>query len=182
MLHTINNYLFVQHHFHRTIILVHNNSHLQYFNSKLTSPKHVNYSYIINSTHCEGTLHNFNPIKNYFFFLPLYAKTHKPKFVEPQSVCMGTLLISSKGTGWWTSWQISNQDQRKHRSTTTSWRCSFTATLTYNPVHLPETKNFWKVSGIMTIGPLTSNWDSGCRPQSYHIGLKVPQIHRLTVL
>ena len=55
------------------------------------------------------------------------------------------------------------------------------------PVHfLPisqKTRNFWDFSGILRIGPLTSNLNSGRRPQSYHIGLTVPQkTRRLTVL
>ena len=49
MLHTIYNYLFVQHHLHRTNPLVHINSRLQYANIKLTSPSYLNNSYIINS-------------------------------------------------------------------------------------------------------------------------------------
>ena len=38
MLHTIHNFLFVQHHFHRTNPLIHMNSRVQYANTKLASP------------------------------------------------------------------------------------------------------------------------------------------------
>ena len=45
MLHTIHNYLFVQHLFHKTNPLIHTNSQLQYANTNLTSPYYMNYSY-----------------------------------------------------------------------------------------------------------------------------------------
>ena len=82
MLHTIHNYLFVQRHFHRSNSLVHINSRLQFPNSKLTSPYYMNYSYFLNSNYCEDTLRNFDPIKNYCLFLPLYEKTHRPILVH----------------------------------------------------------------------------------------------------
>ena len=81
MLHTVHNYLFVQHHFHRTNTLIHMNSRLQYANTKLTSPYCMNYSYIIQPNYCEGTLRYFDPIMNYFRFSPLYAKTNHPILV-----------------------------------------------------------------------------------------------------
>ena len=81
MLHTFHNYLFVQHHFHRTNPLIHLNSRLQYPNTKLTSPYFIIYSYIIQSNYCEGTLSNFDPIKNYFLLSPLYANTNRPILV-----------------------------------------------------------------------------------------------------
>ena len=43
MLHTIHNYLFVQHLFHMTNAIIHMNSRLQYANTKLTSPDYMNY-------------------------------------------------------------------------------------------------------------------------------------------
>ena len=49
MLHTIHNYLFFQHHFHQIKPIVHVNSHLQYVNTKLTSPYYLNYS-LLNPT------------------------------------------------------------------------------------------------------------------------------------
>ena len=57
------------------------NSRLQYANTKLTSNYYMNYSCIIQANYCEGTLHNFDPIRNYFLFSPLYAKTNRPIFV-----------------------------------------------------------------------------------------------------
>ena len=78
MFHTVHNNLFVQHHFHRTNPLNHINSRLLYANTKLTSPYYLNFSYIIQSNFCEGTLCNFDPIKNYFLFSPLYSKTNQP--------------------------------------------------------------------------------------------------------
>ena len=80
-LHTMHNYLFVQHHFFHTNPIIHMNSRLQYANTKLTSPYYMNYSYIIQPNYCEGTLRNFDPIKNYFIFSPLYTKTNWPFLV-----------------------------------------------------------------------------------------------------
>ena len=57
------------------------NSRLQYANTKLISPYYMNYSYIIQPNYCEGTLRNFDPIKNYFIFSPLYTKTNRPILV-----------------------------------------------------------------------------------------------------
>ena len=81
MLHTVHNYLFVHHHFHRTNLLIHMNSRIHKANTILTSPYIMNYSYIIQPIFCEGTLRNINPIKNYFIFSHLYAKTNRPILV-----------------------------------------------------------------------------------------------------
>ena len=78
MLRMMHNYLFVQHHFQHTNPIIRMNSCLQYANTKLTSLYYMNHSYIIQSNYCEGTLRNFDPIKNYFTFFPLYAKTNRP--------------------------------------------------------------------------------------------------------
>ena len=48
IVHTIHNYLIVQHHFQRPNPLIHLISRLQYANTNLTSPYYMNYSYIIN--------------------------------------------------------------------------------------------------------------------------------------
>ena len=81
ILHTMHNYLFVQHHFQHTNPIIHMNSRLQYANTKLNSPYYMNYSYIIRPNYCECTLRNFDPIKNYFIFSPLYAKINRPILV-----------------------------------------------------------------------------------------------------
>ena len=81
MLHTIHNYLFVQHHYHRTKPLIHMVLRLQYANTKLTSRYYMNYSYIIQPKNCEGALCNFDPVKNCFLFSPLYVKTNRPILV-----------------------------------------------------------------------------------------------------
>ena len=54
------------------------NSRLQCANTKLTFPYYMNYSYIKQPNYCVGTLRKFDPIKNYFIFSPLYAKTNRP--------------------------------------------------------------------------------------------------------
>ena len=82
MLHTMHIYIFVQHHFQHTNPLNDMILRLQYANTKFTSPYCMNYSYIINPNFCEGTLRNFDPIKNYFIFSPLYSKTNRPILVS----------------------------------------------------------------------------------------------------
>ena len=86
MLHLIHNYIFVQHHFHRTNPIIHLNSRLQYANTKLTSPYYMNYGYIIQPNYCVGTLRNFNPIKNCFLCSPLYAETNRPILVPIENL------------------------------------------------------------------------------------------------
>ena len=81
MLHTIHFYLFVQHHFHQTNQLIQINSPLQYANTKLTSPYYMKYIYIIQPIYCEDTLLNFDLIKKYLLFLPLYLKNNRPILV-----------------------------------------------------------------------------------------------------
>ena len=66
MLHTIHNYMLVQHHFQGTNPLIHIISRLQYANTILTLPYYMNYSYIIQPNHCEGTSRNFDLIRNHF--------------------------------------------------------------------------------------------------------------------
>ena len=81
MLHTMHNYLFVQYHIQHTDPLIHMNSRLQYANTKLTSPYYMNYSYIIQANYCKAILRNFDSIKVYFIFSPLYATTNRPILV-----------------------------------------------------------------------------------------------------
>ena len=78
---TMRNYLFVQHHFQHANSIIHMNSRLQYANTKLTSPYHMNYSYIIQPNYYKGSLCNLDPIKSYFIFSLLYAKTNRPILV-----------------------------------------------------------------------------------------------------
>ena len=77
----MHNYLFVQHHFLHTNPIIHMSSRLHWASTKLTSPYYMDYSYIIQLHYCEGTLWNFDSIKNYFVFSPLYSKTNRPIFV-----------------------------------------------------------------------------------------------------
>ena len=81
MLHPIHNQFFVQHHFQHTNPIIHMNLRIQYANTKLTSPYYMNYSYKTQPNYCDGTLRNFDPIKNYFIFSPIYAKTNRPILV-----------------------------------------------------------------------------------------------------
>ena len=78
MLHTIHNHLFLQHHFHRTNPIIHMNWRLHYANTKLTPPYYMNYSYINQPNYCEGTLSNFDPIKNTLFSLHCMRKRIAP--------------------------------------------------------------------------------------------------------
>ena len=82
MLHTIHNYLLVQHHFHLASPLMHINSSLTYVNKKIISRYHLNDCYIIDPSYCEGTLRSADPIKNFFLFIPIFAWTHRPIFMS----------------------------------------------------------------------------------------------------
>ena len=127
-------------------------------------PTSLTKNYLLNCTYCEGTPYCEVILtrSRIIFVLPLYAKTHRP------------ILVPIECLQW------------KYRSSTTSCCCSLNATLSCTPEHWPpvlyETRCFWNFSGILTIGPLTSNSNSGNRPQSYHIALTDPQFHRLIVL
>ena len=91
MLHTIHNYLFNQHHFHRTNPLIHMNSRLQYANTKLISHYYIIYDYTIQPNYCEGTLCNFNPIKKFFLVLATICKNQpsNPFSDRVSPVCRG---------------------------------------------------------------------------------------------
>ena len=78
MLHTMNNYLFVQNHFQHTNPIIHMNSRLQYAKTTLTSPFCMNYSYIMKPNFCKGTLRKFDPIKSI-----LYSPHSTPKQIAP---------------------------------------------------------------------------------------------------
>ena len=78
LLHTMHNYLILQHHFQHTNPIINMNSRLQYGNRKLTSPD------IIQPNYCAGNLRNFDPIKNYFIFSPLYAKNNRTILVPTE--------------------------------------------------------------------------------------------------
>ena len=54
------------------------NSRLQYINTKIFFKYRLNYSYIYDPSYCEVTFRNFNSIKNYFLFIPLFTRTHRP--------------------------------------------------------------------------------------------------------
>ena len=82
MLHNMHNYLFVQHHFQHINPIMHMNSRLQHANTKLTYPYYMNYSYIIKPNFCEGTLRNFDPIKN--FLSPL--RKDEPPHPRPDRI------------------------------------------------------------------------------------------------
>ena len=82
MIHTIDNYLFVQHYFHHASPLMHINLRLTYVNKKIISPYYLNYRYVIDPSYCEGMLRSFDPIKNYYLFIPLFARTHRPIFIS----------------------------------------------------------------------------------------------------
>ena len=118
MLHTMHNYLFVQHHFHRTNPISHMNSRLHYANTKLTSPYYINHSYIIQPNYCEGTLRKFESLKNYFTFSPLYAKTNRSILVAieyPQCVEGGATKCTHGQTFnlLYRDWMVDKLDNRE---------------------------------------------------------------------
>ena len=157
----------------------------------------MNYSYIIQANYCEGTLRNFDPIKNYFLFSPLYAKTNCTvlvlieylKCVEGGSTkcAYGHTLNLLYRTGWPISSTIGSFHKNKHRSSITILRYNHTVTLICILVTLLL---FWHVirnssspSVIQTIQLWTSISNTGRRPQTYSTILG-SQTHkmRLTVL
>ena len=88
MLHTMHNFLFVQHHFQHTNPLIHMNSRLQYAKTNLTSPYDMNYSYVIKPNFCQGALRNFDPIKIFHFLPPLLqGESPHPRPNRISSIC-----------------------------------------------------------------------------------------------
>ena len=156
MLHTMHSYLFVQHRFHRTNPIIHVKSRSQYANTKLTSPYYMIHSFINQPNNCEGTFRSFEPIKNYFNFSPLYAKSNRPILVpiEYMQCVQGgatkcthghTLSTSSTGTGWRINWIIANLPRGRRRYLTSSLCYSRTLTLTCIPMPLLI---IWRVTQI----------------------------------
>ena len=186
MLHTEHNYLFVRHHFQRTNPLIHMNSLLQYVTTNLTSPYYMIYSYIIQPIYCKGTLRNFDPIKNYFLFSPLYAKTNCPILI-PNEYLQCVEGGATKGMYvhtfnlLYTDWLTNKLHNRKPSTEEIQIlnHTNHTATLTSSPVPLQlarhAIRNSWSSQGIQTIGSLILNSNIGSRRQSYNIGLTDPQ-------
>ena len=185
MLHTIHNYLFVQHHFHRTNPLVHMNSRLQYANAKLTSPYYMNYSYIIDSNYCEGTLRNFVPIMNYSLFSPYYAKTHRPILVPFEYL---QCVVGHKVSVWHTfdlpyrDWMVDKLANREPTPEETQMLNHLVAlqphcNIDLYPRELPDClardREFLEIfSDPENRAP---DFEFECRPQSCQIGLTDPQ-------
>ena len=180
MVHTIHNYLFVQHHFHRTNPLIHINSRLQYANTKLTSPYYMNYSYIIQTNFCEGTLRNFDPLKNYFLFSTLYAKTNRPILVQIeylQCVERGATKFMHGHTfnlsySDWMADKLENRQPSQEETQSSNiflrWSRIATSTSTLVPLLLVwhVTPNSWNFSETQQIELRTSSSNIGRRPQS----------------
>ena len=182
ILHAKHNYLFLQHHFRWTNLLV-QKTRFEYVSTKLTSPYYMNYSYIINPTYCEGTLRNFDPIKSYFLFFPLYAKTHRPILVTIEYLqcvergakkCMYGHTFNLLNRDWMAD-KLVNREPTPEETQILNHLFALQPHCNTDlyPVHfLPisqKTRNFRDFSGILRVGPLTSNLNSGRRPQSYDI-------------
>ena len=145
----------------------------------------MNYGYIINSIHCEGIPLFWPDQKLPFTFATLLQTNTCPHWKA--LVCRGRRYkvhvwahfpstlhgLDSEQAG-----KLRTNPRGNHRSATTSWRCSLTATLNCTPVHLQPVSegiiNICISSGTLTIGPLISSSISGRRPSSYHIGLVLP--------
>ena len=198
ILHTMHNYLFLQHLFQDTNQIIHMNSRVQYANTKLTSPYYMNYSYIIQPKYCEGTLRNFDPIKNYFIFSPLYAKTNRPILVPIEylqcveggamkSAYAHTFNLLYRGIGWPISSTIGSLHKMKHKSSITFLRYNHNVAVICILVPLLPVwhviRNSSPSSVIQTIELRTSSSNTGRRPQNYSntLGLQNHKM-RLTLL
>ena len=170
-------------------------SRLQYANTELTSPYYINYSYIIQPSYCEGTLRNFDPIKNYFLFSPLYAKTNLPILVpiaylqcveERATKCIHGHIFNLLYRDWMAiNLTIASPHRKRFRSSAIFSR--YSPTLTYTPVRSllvwRVIRNFWHSSAIQTIERRTSSSSTGKKPQPYTIHRFCrPSNPRLTVL
>ena len=179
VLDTMHNYLLVQHHFQHTNLIIHMNSRLQYANKKLTSPYYVNYSYITQPIYCEGTLRNFDPVKNYFLFSPLYAKTNRPILVSIEYLQFveggATPSTSFTGTGWPTTSKIASPHKKNYRSLITFLHYNQIETLICILVPLllvwHKIRNSSPSSEIQTIELRISNSNTGRRSQNYNTTL-----------
>ena len=151
----------------------------------------MSYSYIIQPNYCEGTLRNFDPIKSYFLFSPLYAKTKSPilvpidylQFVEGGATkCMHRHSFTSRGTGWRKNFTTDSHQNKKHKSSTIFLRCSRTANSTSTLVPLllvwHVMQSSWNFSEIQTIELRISSLNIERRPQSYNHNLG-SQFHQL---
>ena len=188
MLHTVHNYLFVQHHFHRTNPLIHMKSRLQYADTKLTSPYYINYSYIIQPNYCKCTLRIFEPIKKYFLFLPPYANTNRPILVPleyTQCLERGTTKCMCDHTFnlLYRDWMTDNLDNREPSAEDTEMLNHLFALQSHCNVDLfprdlaaclTGDQDFWEFFGDPDNRALTLKLKIGRRPQSYIIGLTVP--------
>ena len=143
------------------------NSGLQFANTKLSSPYYLNYRYIINPNCCECTLRDFDPIKNYFLFTPLYWKTHKPVFVSIEYLqCLegGSAKSMHRRTfnlfyRDWIADKLANRGPASEESEV-CWRCSHAVTeiciIGLSPPALKATRSSYDFPGTPTIEPLNS--------------------------
>ena len=136
----------------------------------------MKYSYIVNS----GTLQNFDVMKTYFLFSPLYAKTHR----EIQCVEGGATKCMYGHTFnlLYRDWMVGKLAYREPAPE----EIQILNYLLALPPHcntdlyprafgqwLARDKEFWNSSGILTTRPLTLNSNFERRPQSDHIWLTV---------
>ena len=186
----MHNFLFVKNHFQHTNPLIHKNSRLQYANTKLTSPYYMNYRYIIKPNFCEGALSDFDPIKNYFIFSPLYAKTNRPILVPieylqcveggaTKCTCGHTFNLLYKD--WMVDKLENSHHQRRYRSSITSLRNNHTVTMICILVLSLLVWHVIRISSpssvIQIIEPRTSSSNTERRPQPYNtLGLTVPKL------
>ena len=177
MLHAMHNYFFV-HHLQHTNPIIHMNSRLQYANTKLTSPFYRNYSYVIQPNCCEGTLRKFDPIKNYFIFSPLYAKTNRPILVTIEYLqCVeGGATKYTRGHTFnllYRDWMVDKLDNRQQSQEETQIFNHLNQTVTLICI-LVSSLLVWRLirnsspsSVIQTTELRTSSSNVERRPQSY---------------
>ena len=149
----------------------------------------MNYSYKIQPNYCEVTLCNFDPIKNYFLFSPLYAKTNRSILVPIEYLqCVeGGATKCMYGTTLkllYRHWITDKLDNREPSAEETQILNHLLALLPHCNVDLyPRTLSaclerdheFLEFFGDPDNQALIFNSSTGRRPQSYNIGLTVPQ-------
>ena len=149
----------------------------------------MNYSYITQPPYCKGTPRNFDPIKNYFLFSPLYAKTNRPILVPiayHQCVEGGATkcMYGHSSNLLYRDWMTDKLDNREPSVEETQMHNHLLAlqlhcNVDLFPVSLQLAwhviRSMWNSSGILTIGPLISSSNIERRPQTYNTGLNDPK-------
>ena len=150
----------------------------------------MNYSYVIQPNFCEGTLRNFDPIKNYFIFSPFYAQTNRPILVPIEYLrCVeGGATKCTHGHTFNLLYRDRIADHLDNREPSQEETQILKHLLAMQPhcnVNLVPLLFVWRViriswsfSAIQTTGRPTSSSNIGRRPQTYSNTLGL-QTHKM---